>query len=331
MTQYSPYGVKLSRGQMDKLSKAYANKSPITLRLEKSDLKGNDELMLTKTQIKRIQKAMKMNKGVDIKISKSQIRKVARHGGSLWSSLAGIASKALPMVMPLAKKAIGPLATGALSGLASLGINKLFGSGQTGGFLIPDSKVKQLIQYKDHLTAKQKQDILNALQTGSGVHIKPTKKQMGTGIGTILASIGIPMVLDLLRGKGLQVDSSRSRSRRSLPVYVPTPSTMKKDGGLVLPVDYRSPPFFGSWDKNNMVGYGKPKKKKTKKKRQKKGEGLLLGKKQSIQKYPSSEHVVVKFINKPLSNFDLIEWIKKLGIKHFRGVFSRDTLPIQIN
>ena len=188
MTQYFPYGVKLSRGQMDKLSKAYANKSPITLRLEKSDLKGNDELMLTKTQIKQIQKAMKMNKGVDIKISKSQIRKVARHGGSLWSSLAGMASKALPMVMPLAKKAIGPLATGALSGLASLGINKLFGSGQTGGFLIRDSEVKQLIQYNDHLTAKQKQDILNALQTGSGVHIKPTKKQMGTGIGPILAS-----------------------------------------------------------------------------------------------------------------------------------------------
>ena len=93
------------------------------------------------------------------------------------------------------------------------------------------------------------------------------------------------MVLDLLRGKGLQVDSSRSRSRRSLPVYVPKPSTMKKDGGLVLPVDYRSPPFFGSWDKNNMVGYGKPKK-KTKKKRQKKGEGLLLGKNSPFKNIP---------------------------------------------
>ena len=84
MTQYFPYGVRLSKGQMEKLSKAYVNKSPITLRLEKSDLVGNDEVMLTKTQIKRIQKAKAMNKGVDIKISKSQIRKVARHGGSLW-------------------------------------------------------------------------------------------------------------------------------------------------------------------------------------------------------------------------------------------------------
>ena len=90
MTQYFPYGVRLSKSQMEKLWKAYVNKSPITIRLEKSDLSGNDELMLTKTQIKRIQKAMKMKKGVDIKISKSQIRKVARHGGSLWSSLAGL-------------------------------------------------------------------------------------------------------------------------------------------------------------------------------------------------------------------------------------------------
>ena len=44
------------------------------------------------------------------------------------------------MALPLAKKAIGPLMTGALSGLASLGVNKLFGSKQKGGYLIPDSK-----------------------------------------------------------------------------------------------------------------------------------------------------------------------------------------------
>ena len=67
MTQYIPYGVKLSKNQLDKLARAYSNNSAITLRLEKSDLKGNDELMSTKTQLKRIQKAMEMNKGDDIK------------------------------------------------------------------------------------------------------------------------------------------------------------------------------------------------------------------------------------------------------------------------
>ena len=264
MTQYFPYGVKLSQGQMQKLSRAYNTRSPITLRLEKSDLKGNNELMLTKTQIKRIEKAIKMNKGVEIKISKTQIRKVIKHGGALWSSLAGLA-------LPLAKKALpkiaAPLASGALSGLASVGVNKLFGSGGfhreipreiTGGFLIPDSKVNQLIQYKNLLTEKQKRDILNALQTGSGVHIKPTKKQMGTGIGTILASIGIPMLLDAIMGKGvgegLQVDSNRSR--RSVPVKLPPPQA----GGLVYP--YQPPPFYGSWDQKGITGMGRGGKKK---------------------------------------------------------------------
>ena len=33
---------------------------------------------------------------------------------------------------------------------------------------------------------------------------------------------------------------------------------------------------------------------------------------------------------KPLSNFDLMEWVKKLNLKHFRGIFSRDNLPQKI-
>ena len=50
------------------------------------------------------------------------------------------------MAMPLAKKAIAPIATGALSGSASLGVDKIFGKGvQQGGFLIPQNKTEQLI------------------------------------------------------------------------------------------------------------------------------------------------------------------------------------------
>ena len=52
----------------------------------------------------------------DIKISKTQITKAIKNGGSLWGSLISLRSKLLPMGMPVAKKAIAPLATGALSG-----------------------------------------------------------------------------------------------------------------------------------------------------------------------------------------------------------------------
>ena len=33
---------------------------------------------------------------------------------------------------------------------------------------------------------------------------------------------------------------------------------------------------------------------------------------------------------KPLSNFDLMEWVKKLGIRYLRGIYSRDRLPQKI-
>ena len=31
-----------------------------------------------------------------------------------------------------------------------------------------------------------------------------------------------------------------------------------------------------------------------------------------------------------MRNFDLLNWVKKLGIKHFRGIYSRDALPTKI-
>ena len=43
---------------------------------------------------------------------------------------------------------------------------KMISGGQVGGFLILQSKINQLIAYKHLLSTKQKQGILNALQTG---------------------------------------------------------------------------------------------------------------------------------------------------------------------
>ena len=51
------------------------SKSPLTLRIKNGNLIGNDELMLTKTQLKRIQKSLNNGTGADAKISKTQIRK----------------------------------------------------------------------------------------------------------------------------------------------------------------------------------------------------------------------------------------------------------------
>ena len=58
MTKYYPHKVNLSPGQKDKLAKAYANNSAVTLRLASNELVENYELMLTKTQSNKIRKSM---------------------------------------------------------------------------------------------------------------------------------------------------------------------------------------------------------------------------------------------------------------------------------
>ena len=58
MTKYYPYGVSLSNGQLVKLSRAYNNNSAITIRLARNELSGPHELILAKTQINKLKKAM---------------------------------------------------------------------------------------------------------------------------------------------------------------------------------------------------------------------------------------------------------------------------------
>mgnify|MGYP001813225904 CR=1 FL=1 len=209
MTSYKPYSVTLSLHQKQELANAYKKKSAITIRLSYDELAGSDQLMLTNTQIKRIKKAISMKKGVDLKISKTQIKHIVKRGGSLASVLMGLA----PKIMPAITKHILPgLALGATSSIGSTAIDKMFGRGQKGGFLIPKEKLNQLSDYVNLFTKKQIQDFYNALQMGKELFIIPTAKQKGGAIGTLLASIGIPMLLSALSGKGLQIGPPR-RSR----------------------------------------------------------------------------------------------------------------------
>ena len=128
------------------------------------------------------------------------------------------------------------------------------------------NKIDKLIANKHLPSKKQKEEIVAALQSGSSVFVKPTLKQSGGFLGTLLASIGIPMVLKALTGSGLHVE--KSRPKRSIPVYVPPKRGKGKNSSMML-MPYQPPPFFGSWE--NQIGLG-TKKKATKKK----GKGLLL-------------------------------------------------------
>ena len=276
------YKVNLSKGQKAKLAKAIKDGSALKLRLSKNALSGPDELMLSPRQIAKLQKAKRNNSGVEISFSKSSIRKSVKQGGSLWTSLISLGTKALPFVTKGVSKVAPHLATGALSALGSLGIDKIFGSGMQGGMILPDAIVKMLqkgievpvkflvnlINMKEILTNAQKTLIGKGLKSGKGIVLKPTKRQIHGGFLGTLAAIGIPMAIELASkifgsgaGQGLQVSSKAGG--KGLQVSKKTGVGVGQ--GLQVsqkPFLWQPPPFYGTWR-----GEG----------RGKKGKGLLLG------------------------------------------------------
>ena len=253
MVELYEINVTLSENQKKKLSKAFHNRETITLRLKNDALKGSDTLLIPSTIVKRLEKNRNMNKGMEIKLAKTNIRKQV--GGSLLTSILSLARTFGPTLA----KTVGLSAlAGATSEGASQVVKKISGGSQTGGFLIPNSKINKLIENKHLLSEKQKKDILNALQTGSGVHIKPTKKQTGGFLGTLLASIGVPLALEAFKK---MVGGSGGVPRIGKPPL--------KDGGSAprMGIYQPPPPFYGTWEN---FGGGKKKKKS--------GKGLLLGK-----------------------------------------------------
>ena len=284
MANYIEYGVKLTDGQKTKLASAIINQSPLTLRLKHSHLRGNDELMLTKRQIAKINKSIANGTGSDIKISKTQIRKSVKHGGNLFSSLASIGAKVLPYAIKGLSKAVPALATGAATALGEIGLNKIFGKGQRGGAMdlaslyeiarkgipIPAAALTLLPSISNAFNKSQLNQISRAMQTGRGFTIKPTRKQIEGGFLGTLASIGIPIAVSLVSkmlGGGLQVD--RRGSSNTANVYVP------HTHGTGYP--YQPPPFIGTW--SNPIGMGV-------KKKNSKGKGLLLGKDSPFNSIP---------------------------------------------
>ena len=259
-TELHEINVTLSKYQKEKICKAFHNREKILLRLKNDALRGSDTLLVPSTIVKRLEKNRNMNKGMEIKLAKTNIRKQV--GGSLLSSILSLGRTFGPT---LAKT----LGLSALAGVASEGasqvVKKISGGSQTGGFLIPNSKIDQLIANKHLLSEKQKRDIINAIQTGSGVHIKPTKKQTGGFLSTLLASIGVPLALEAFKK---MVGGSGGVPRIGKPPL--------KDGGSAprMGIYQPPPPFYGTWE-----NFGGGKKKKS-------GEGLLLGKNSPFKGIP---------------------------------------------
>jgi len=115
---YQKYYVHLSDLQKKKLANAVKDKKPVSLRLMKNKIIGDVPLLLTKTQINRLNRCIENGKGTIIKLSMAQLENFYKVGGFLPALLSSIAPFLMETVLPA-------VATGALSGLANWGVNSI--------------------------------------------------------------------------------------------------------------------------------------------------------------------------------------------------------------
>ena len=196
MTQYKSINVNLTENQIQKLQQSInANCTATSIKLGNDDLDGDHTLFLTNAQYNKLQNAKNRGKGVTIRMSSRQLKhNVKTEGGflgALLPVLAGVGRAVAPAVMGLAKKAIPELATGALSGLASTGVSKLFGNGlylKRGGMIAQvetDGQGVYLRPYKGKGLGSR----------GNGLYLKQGKNIYdGRGFLT-----GIPILGDILK------------------------------------------------------------------------------------------------------------------------------------
>ena len=150
----------------------------VRIRLGHKDLKGNDILAVTNSQAKKLAKAYENGKGITIRMSSNQ----HKHNMKIEGLLAGLAARALLM---LAKTVLPALGVGALSGLASSGVQKAMGSGlylKKGGFV---SQVET---------------------DGHGLYLKPYK---GKGLQSYGNGVYLKRGGKLYDGKGLLLGPNR--------------------------------------------------------------------------------------------------------------------------
>ena len=107
--------------QLNKLKKAVKSNEGATLRLGIKNFNKDErphELLLTTRQNTKLRNAINNNLATDIKLSKSQIKKLIQSGGSLGNLLSKLAGQLMKVAIPLAKNVLAPLGlTAAMSAI----------------------------------------------------------------------------------------------------------------------------------------------------------------------------------------------------------------------
>lgn len=114
---YKPVKVHISSKQYERIRKAMDLRKPTSLNISVHGSPSDRPLLLTSSQIKRLERAKLIGKSnVTIRFSRKQLKSNMEHTGGFLGMLAGLAAKALPA-----------LATGLATCLASGAAKKLVG------------------------------------------------------------------------------------------------------------------------------------------------------------------------------------------------------------
>ena len=201
MVQYSEINCKLTNVQLNKLKKAVKFNEGATLRLGIRNFNKDErphELLLTTRQNTKLRNALNNNSATDIKLSKTQIKKIIQSGGFLGKLLSKLAGPLMKVALLLAKNLLAPLGlTAAMSVIDGSIQKKIHGSG-----------VKLIIEQEDMNDIMK---IIKALEN-SGILLKgvskaiknETKEQKVGFLSMLLSTLGASLLGNLLTGgKGI--------------------------------------------------------------------------------------------------------------------------------
>lgn len=114
---YKPYSVRLSKGQKMNIKEAFQKGRSITLRFSAESITGDDELRLTESQIKHLNRAKAKNTGAKITLTKTQLTQT----GGVLPFLAPL----LPLIIPALTAGAKAVALGALGGLGKVAVDAI--------------------------------------------------------------------------------------------------------------------------------------------------------------------------------------------------------------
>ena len=178
-TKYINQGLNISDNQKEKIKLALKNDEAVTIRINNT---GDDILALTTAQINKINKAFENDKGVNIKLSKKQLKYNSVNGGFIGL----LARAAIPLATKILPQVGKHLALGSLAGVATNLANKVLGKGlylkrggcvckikdnRGEGLYLKPMRTTELDGYGDGLYLKNENGVIN----GSGIISEITK------------------------------------------------------------------------------------------------------------------------------------------------------------